>query len=79
MPKRRDYCDNDANTRTNFIALDLAFQERMRHAIAAGRESAASASASFVKDAPWRPQRIVATAPRSYCGSSAAWAVTAGE
>jgi hypothetical protein len=59
------------------IAADDAFKSRLHAAIRAGKESAASASASAVKaDKPWRPRRIHALASRSYVGSSAAW--TAG-
>jgi transcriptional regulator with XRE-family HTH domain len=75
------YYLSSADTRDNtpaIIKADAAFTARLQAAIAAGRESAASASASAVKETPWRPQRISAVAPRSYCGSSAAWAVTAG-
>ena len=59
------------------IKADEKFAKRMRAAIAAGDENAASASASAVKPSPWRPKRVSAIAPRSYCGSSA-WAVTEG-
>jgi hypothetical protein len=61
------------------IRADDAFAERLRAAIAAGEESASSASASVIKpDKPWRPRRISAldNGERSYYGSSAAWAAS---
>ena len=59
------------------IESTTAFTARLRAAIASGAESAASARAS-VAVKPGRLRRVQAIAPRSYCGSSAAWCVGAG-
>src|SRR5262252_661779 len=66
---------NDEET----IAADALFQERMRAAFASGGERAASASADVRVKRGAHPQRIHGVAPRSYCGSSAAWAALASE
>jgi hypothetical protein len=60
------------------IESTAAFTARLSAAIASGGESAASACASIAVKAG-RPRRVQAIAPRSYCGSSAAWCVGAGD
>src|SRR5262249_34459235 len=62
------------------IAADALFQQRLRDAFASGAEREASARAAVaLKPSPGGARQIQAVAPRSYCGSSAAWAALAGE